>query len=61
MDHLDEIALGELGAGMLCSRDHLFIALDGDQRTREPERGQQRLDGRVRLYLSFLTVDDETH
>jgi hypothetical protein len=36
MHHLDAIALGELGVGMLRSWYDLFVALDGNQDVREP-------------------------
>ena len=61
VNDFDPVAFFELGASILRPWNDFFVALDGDQSVREPERRKQLLDGRARFDLSFFTVDHETH
>jgi len=61
MNHFDPIALVELGALVLGSWHDFFVALDGDQRVRQTERGQQLFHSRPLPDLPFFAVDHELH
>ena len=61
MNHLDPVALDELGALVLGAGHDFFVALYGDQRVCQAERAQQLLHGRAWPNLPFFAVDHESH